>query len=249
MIWRFLFHPYGLLNIGLQSSGCRHRLARRQPPSCQASSWRASGASRRTSWSCTWRASRASRRSTKRPRRSTGLAGQRFRYIALPLLRPTILLVVVVSIMLMSKVFTSVLIISNGGPDGASRVLSLFIYQTGFQYFKMGLACAASVCPPARHHGAHARPVARAPRGPTWLRRWPLARLRAGLGFSAWSAADRDADAYPVDALDLAEAAGPGVRAAIQWIPGRRDGRTTPRPGAVSISPATSSNSLIVSRP
>jgi multiple sugar transport system permease protein len=45
----------------------------------------------------------------------------------------------------MSKVFTSVLLISNGGPDGASRVLSLFIYQTGLQYFKMGLASAASV--------------------------------------------------------------------------------------------------------
>jgi multiple sugar transport system permease protein len=45
----------------------------------------------------------------------------------------------------MSKVFTNVLIVSNGGPDGASRVLSLFIYQTGFQYFKMGLASAASI--------------------------------------------------------------------------------------------------------
>ena len=45
----------------------------------------------------------------------------------------------------MSKVFTNVLIISNGGPDGASRVLSLFIYQTGFQFFKMGLASAASI--------------------------------------------------------------------------------------------------------
>ena len=30
-------------------------------------------------------------------------------------------------------------------PDGATRVLSLFIYQTGFQFFKMGLASAASI--------------------------------------------------------------------------------------------------------
>ncbi len=70
---------------------------------------------------------------------------QRFRFITLPLLRPTILLVVVVSIILMSKVFTNVLIVSGGGPDGATRVLSLFIYQTGFQFFKMGLATAASI--------------------------------------------------------------------------------------------------------
>jgi multiple sugar transport system permease protein len=70
---------------------------------------------------------------------------QGFSFITLPLLRPTILLVVIVSIILMSKVFTNVLIITGGGPNGATRVLSLFIYQTGFQYFKMGLASAASI--------------------------------------------------------------------------------------------------------
>ena len=37
--------------------------------------------------------------------------GQQFRHITLPLLRPTILLVVVVSTILMSKIFTSVLIV------------------------------------------------------------------------------------------------------------------------------------------
>jgi len=54
-------------------------------------------------------------------------------------------LVVVISITFLSRVFTSVLILTNGGPDGASRVLSTFIYQMGFEDFKMGRATAASI--------------------------------------------------------------------------------------------------------
>jgi multiple sugar transport system permease protein len=146
-IWRFMLHPYGLVNTGLQAIGLPaiNWLADSRaimPGVILASEWRfvpyfmviylaglqgipreyheaaaIDGASR-------W---------------------ERFRFVTLPLLRPTILLVVVVSMVLTSKVFTNVLIISGGGPDGATRVLSLFIYQTGFQYLKMGLASAASV--------------------------------------------------------------------------------------------------------
>jgi multiple sugar transport system permease protein len=72
-------------------------------------------------------------------------ARQRFWYITLPLLRPTMLLVMVVSIIMMSKAFTSVLIISGGGPNGASTVLGLYVYQLAFQFFQMGLASAASM--------------------------------------------------------------------------------------------------------
>jgi ABC-type sugar transport system permease subunit len=70
---------------------------------------------------------------------------QRFRHVTLPLLRPTVALVVVASVALTSRAFTSILTISGGGPDDASRVLSLFVYQAGFQFSRMGLACAASV--------------------------------------------------------------------------------------------------------
>ena len=72
-------------------------------------------------------------------------ARQRFRYITLPLLRSTILLVMVVSIIMQSKAFTNVLVISGGGPNGASTVIGLFIYQTAFQFFQMGVATAASM--------------------------------------------------------------------------------------------------------
>ena len=69
----------------------------------------------------------------------------------------------------MSKVFTNVLIITGGGPDGATRVLSLFIYQTGFQFFKMGLATRGVDLPAAGHDGVHADPAAAVPGGAPWL--------------------------------------------------------------------------------
>jgi multiple sugar transport system permease protein len=146
-IWRFMFHPYGLLNMGLQTLGfpAINWLADSKaviPGFILAAEWRFV-----PYFMILYLAGLQSIPEEYHEAASIDGAStpQRFRYITLPLLRPTILLVVVVSIILMSKVFTNVLIVSNGGPDGASRVLSLFIYQTGFQYFKMGLASAASI--------------------------------------------------------------------------------------------------------
>jgi ABC-type sugar transport system permease subunit len=146
-VWRFMFHPYGLLNVGLQNLGF------------PAVDWLASSKAVMPGFilAADWRfvpyfmiiylAGLQAIPEEYYEAAAIDGAGtfQRFRFITLPLLRPTILLVVVVSIILMSKVFTNVLIISGGGPDGATRVLSLFIYQTGFQFFKMGLATAASI--------------------------------------------------------------------------------------------------------
>ena len=36
-------------------------------------------------------------------------------------------------------------IITGGGPAGATRVLSMLVYETGFSYLKMGRAAAISV--------------------------------------------------------------------------------------------------------
>lgn len=146
-IWRFLFHPYGLLNTALLALGLPaiDWLADSRavvPAFIVASEWRFVpyfmilylAGLQGIPAECHEAAAI-----------DGASAAQRFRYITLPLLRPTVLLVVVVSVILTSKMFTTVLLISNGGPDGASRVLSLFIYQTGFQYLKMGLASAASI--------------------------------------------------------------------------------------------------------
>jgi ABC-type sugar transport system permease subunit len=65
--------------------------------------------------------------------------------ITLPLLKPTTLLVVVMNVIVAMKVFAVPLIMTNGGPGDATRVLPLFIYQTAFEFFDMGRAAAMSV--------------------------------------------------------------------------------------------------------
>ncbi len=68
-----------------------------------------------------------------------------FRHITLPLLRPVFLYVVVISVIEAFKVFTPMYLLTNGGPGSATRVLSMFIFQNGFQFLNMGYASAASV--------------------------------------------------------------------------------------------------------
>lgn len=72
-------------------------------------------------------------------------AFQRFWHVTLPQLSPTIFFVVVVSALLSARIFLMPYIITRGGPGNATRVLSMLIYETGFSYLKMGRAAAISV--------------------------------------------------------------------------------------------------------
>lgn len=69
----------------------------------------------------------------------------RFRWVTLPLLMPIMFFVVVVSALLCARIFLMPFIITGGGPGGATRVLSMLIYETAFSYMKMGRAAAISV--------------------------------------------------------------------------------------------------------
>lgn len=70
---------------------------------------------------------------------------RRFRSITLPLILPQLFFVVVVAALLSARLFLMPYIITGGGPGGATRVLSMLIYETGFSYLKMGRAAAISV--------------------------------------------------------------------------------------------------------
>jgi multiple sugar transport system permease protein len=74
-------------------------------------------------------------------------AGSRdlFRYVTWPLLRPTTLFVVVVSIINALRHFDAIWIMTQGGPGDTTRVLSVLIYETGWSFFQMGRASAMSV--------------------------------------------------------------------------------------------------------
>ena len=70
-----------------------------------------------------------------------------FRRITLPLLRPVLALVLVVSLIGSFQIFDTVAVTTHGGPVGATRVIYYYIYQQAFTYFHMGYAAAAAIVP------------------------------------------------------------------------------------------------------
>jgi multiple sugar transport system permease protein len=67
---------------------------------------------------------------------------QRFLYITLPLLTPTMFFVVVISLIGSFQVFDTVYAMTGGGPGDSSRVYYYWLWQNGFQFFRMGYASA-----------------------------------------------------------------------------------------------------------
>lgn len=72
-------------------------------------------------------------------------AWRQFWCITLPLLRPTVLLVMVVSMIVGFETFTYQFVLTKGGPNDATNVISLYIYQNAFLFLQMGKAAAASM--------------------------------------------------------------------------------------------------------
>lgn len=60
-----------------------------------------------------------------------------FRFITLPLLRRTIILVLVVTVISNMQAFDLVYSMTLGGPGEATRVLMLNIYETGFRHLRI----------------------------------------------------------------------------------------------------------------
>ncbi|MGB9687178.1 MAG: carbohydrate ABC transporter permease [Rectinema subterraneum] len=65
--------------------------------------------------------------------------------ITIPLLKDTTLLVVILQIIASFKVFGQVYVMTGGGPYGTTRVLVQYVYEMGFNYFKLGYASAMSM--------------------------------------------------------------------------------------------------------
>ncbi|HEV8636272.1 MAG TPA: sugar ABC transporter permease [Chloroflexota bacterium] len=71
-------------------------------------------------------------------------AFRKFFVITIPMLTPTILFNVVVSIIGSWQVFTWAFILTEGGPNNATLTLVLYIYRKGFQQFYFGYAAAVA---------------------------------------------------------------------------------------------------------
>ncbi|WP_367320830.1 carbohydrate ABC transporter permease [Streptomyces sp. HUAS ZL42] len=70
---------------------------------------------------------------------------QRFRRITLPLMRPVSVTVLLLGLIYTFKVFDIVFVMTGGGPVDATRVLSLYVYEVFFKFFRFGQGAAAGL--------------------------------------------------------------------------------------------------------
>jgi len=70
---------------------------------------------------------------------------QIFWYVTLPALRPSIIVALFMMTITATRMFTPILIMTQGGPQGSTTNLALFAYQLAFEYQSPGMAAAAVV--------------------------------------------------------------------------------------------------------
>lgn len=67
---------------------------------------------------------------------------QRFTHITLPMLSPTMFFVVVTLLIGSFQVFDLIFMLTDGGPRNTTKTIVIYIYENGFQFFRMGYASA-----------------------------------------------------------------------------------------------------------
>jgi multiple sugar transport system permease protein len=67
---------------------------------------------------------------------------QRFWHVTLPMVRPVIVVAVVFRLIEALKTFDIILVITQGGPGFSTETLNLYVYNTSFQYMRLGYASA-----------------------------------------------------------------------------------------------------------
>jgi ABC-type sugar transport system permease subunit len=68
-----------------------------------------------------------------------------FRYLTLPLLRPTLLFVLVTSVIYLWGIFAQPNLLTGGGPLRSTQPVAMYLYQQAFTYHKFGYASAIAV--------------------------------------------------------------------------------------------------------
>jgi ABC-type sugar transport system permease subunit len=146
LVWRFLLHPYGLVNQLLQPFGVGRidwltSSSTAMPAIILVTVWRFA-----PYFMVVFLAGLLAIPDDYYEAAQLDGAGalRRFWHVTLPLLMPIVFFVVVVSALLSARIFLMPFIITHGGPGNATRVLSMLIYETGFSYLKMGRAAAIS---------------------------------------------------------------------------------------------------------
>lgn len=66
-------------------------------------------------------------------------------HITLPMVRPAIVVAAMIRSIDAIKTFDLIYVMTQGGPDVASENLNLYVFQTGFSYFRMGAASSLAI--------------------------------------------------------------------------------------------------------
>lgn len=145
LIWKWLLNgKYGLLNnwllvIGIQGPSWMTSQIWAMPGVVLASVWKDTGYYALILLA----ALKGIDRNYYEASRIDGASGwQQFRSITLPLISPTMFLLVIINVINGFQVFESIYIMTEGGPAGATRVPVEQIYRNAFTYFNMGYASA-----------------------------------------------------------------------------------------------------------
>ncbi len=148
LVWRFLFHPYGLVNQLLHVFGVGRidwltSSATAMPAIIIVTVWRFA-----PYFMVVFLAGLLAIPADyyEAAQIDGANAIRRFWHITLPQLSPIIYFVIVVSGLLCARIFLMPYIITDGGPGNATRVLSMLVYETGFSYLKMGRARRSRSC-------------------------------------------------------------------------------------------------------
>jgi multiple sugar transport system permease protein len=67
---------------------------------------------------------------------------KRFFKIVLPLITPSIFFAVVLTLISSFQVFTQAYVLTGGGPGNATTTMVVYLYEQGFQFYKLGFASA-----------------------------------------------------------------------------------------------------------
>jgi multiple sugar transport system permease protein len=67
---------------------------------------------------------------------------RRFFSVVLPLLSPSIFFATVLTLISSFQVFTQSYVLTGGGPGNSTTTLVMYLYQSGFQFFRLGFASA-----------------------------------------------------------------------------------------------------------
>jgi multiple sugar transport system permease protein len=145
IVWRYLYHPrYGLLNwmlghVGISPIDWLGNPLWAMPAIIVMATWKNFGYNMLI---CIAGLQNIPRELHEAAALDGATPFQRFRYVTIPMLAPTLFFVVIVTMIGYLQLFTEPYVMTQGGPLRATTSLVLYMYEEGFRWWRLGVAAA-----------------------------------------------------------------------------------------------------------